>query len=102
MESLRGNRSLHAALSLITAAVVGAILNLSIWFGLHVVFHEITEVHFGIARAFVPALQSIDIASTTLAALAMLAIFRFKLGVPKTLFACALAGIAFRFVFAPR
>src|SRR6185369_13640468 len=43
IESLRGNRALHSALSAITAAVVGVIANLSIWFGLHVVFTAIDE-----------------------------------------------------------
>jgi chromate transporter len=40
IEALRSNRALHAALSAITAAVVGVVLNLSVWFTLHTVFAE--------------------------------------------------------------
>ncbi|HWK45524.1 MAG TPA: chromate efflux transporter, partial [Stellaceae bacterium] len=41
IEALRGNKTLSAALSAITAAVVGVILNLALWFGIHVVFREV-------------------------------------------------------------
>ena len=79
IEALRGNRSLSAALSAITAAVVGVILNLSLWFGLHVVFHEVSEQHTGPLRLFVPNLTSIDVAAAALTGLAMLSMLRFKL-----------------------
>ena len=92
IEALRGNRPLHAALSTITAAVVGVILNLSLWFGLHVMFRQLSEQHMGPLRLLVPNLASLDLAATTLAALAMLSMFRFKLGLPKTLAGCALFG----------
>lgn len=96
IEALRGNRALHAALSAITAAVVGVILNLSLWFGLHVVFREVTEAHVGLLRLWVPRLASIDVAAAVLAALAMLAMFRFKVGLPKTLAASAALGLAWK------
>jgi chromate transporter len=92
VEALRGNRWLQASLSAITAAVVGVILNLSIWFGLHVVFREVAERHFGPFLLYVPSLASIDIAAVGLAALSMLALFRFKQSVPKTLAASAALG----------
>jgi chromate transporter len=85
IEALRGHRPLRAALSTITAAVVGVILNLSIWFGLHVVFRQVQELNLGRLRLLVPSLASIDFAAVALAALAMLALFRLRLGVPKTL-----------------
>src|SRR4030095_10298021 len=44
IERLRGNRSLSAALSAITAAVVGVILNLAIWFAIHTLFRETRPV----------------------------------------------------------
>lgn len=97
IESLRGNRSLHAALSAITAAVVGVILNLSLWFGLHVVFHEVSEQQFGIFRFLIPNFSSLDIAAALLAAFAMFAMFRFKLGLAKTLAVSALLGAAWKF-----
>ncbi|MEN9577466.1 MAG: chromate efflux transporter [Pseudomonadota bacterium] len=98
IEALRGNRSLHAALSAITAAVVGVVLNLSLWFGLHVVFRTVTERHVGPLRLLSPILTSVDLASAALAALAMLALFRFKLGLPKTLAASALLGAAWKLI----
>jgi chromate transporter len=96
IEALRGNRSLHAALSAITAAVVGVILNLSVWFGLHVLFRSVSELNWGPLRLLVPALGSVDFAATALAAVAMVALFRFKLGIPKTLAVCAVLGAAWR------
>jgi chromate transporter len=96
IEALRGNRRLHAALSAITAAVVGVILNLSLWFGLHVVFRTVDERHVGPLRLFVPAVASLDVAAAVLVGLAMLAMFRFKLGLPKTLAATAALGAVWR------
>jgi chromate transporter len=64
IEALRGSRSLRAALTAITAAVVGVILNLSLWFGLHVVFKHTDELHFGRLRVLVPALDSADLAAS--------------------------------------
>lgn len=96
IEALRGNRALHAALSAITAAVVGVILNLSLWFGLHVVFREVSEQRLGPLHLLVPRLESLDVASAVLALLAMIATFRLKLGLPKTLAASALLGAAWK------
>jgi len=98
IEALRGNRSLHAALSAITAAVVGVILNLSIWFALHVVFRHVEERPLGPARLLVPELGSVDVAAAVLAACSMLAMFRFKVGAPKVLAASAAAGVVWRLV----
>jgi chromate transporter len=44
IERLRGNLNLSAALSSVTAAVVGVVLNLAIWFGIHVLFADVAEV----------------------------------------------------------
>jgi len=96
IEALRRSRPLRAALAAITAAVVGVILNLSLWFGLHVVFGRVTERHFGPVRVLVPSLGSIDFPAAALSALAMLALFRFKLGLPKTLAASAGLGILWK------
>ncbi len=94
IEALRGNRAVYAGLSAITAAVVGVILNLSLWFGLHVVFRRVAETHAGPLRLLVPSLESIDPAASVLAVLAMIAMLRYKLGVPKTLAASAVLGAA--------
>jgi chromate transporter len=98
IEALRQSRPLRAALAAITAAVVGVILNLSLWFGLHVVFRRVGEQHFGPLRLLIPDLASVDIAAAALAALAMLSMFRFKLGLPKTLAGSAALGILWKLV----
>jgi chromate transporter len=100
IEALRGRRSIHAALSAITAAVVGVILNLSIWFGLHVLFRRVDERQWGPLHLLQPDLSSADLPAAVLTALAMLAMLRFKLGLPKTLAASAALGIAWRLLAA--
>jgi chromate transporter len=92
IEALRGNKALSAALTAITAAVVGVVLNLAIWFALHTLFHEAWKVP-GLALE-IPDLSSLDPWALALSAAAMLAIFRFKAGMIPTLAACSAAGIA--------
>ncbi len=96
IEALRGNRALGAALSAITAAVVGVILNLSLWFGAHVIFRHVTEQQLGPLHLLRPELTSLDPAAAVLSLLSLLALFRFKLGLPKTLAGSAALGIAWR------
>lgn len=96
IEALRGSRPLHAALSTITAAVVGVILNLSVWFAVHTVFHEVSDVRIGPLHVLSPTWASIDLAAAVLAAAAMVAMFRFKLSLPKTLAASALLGAVWK------
>ena len=92
VEALRGARALGAALSAVTAAVVGVILNLAVWFGIHVVFRETaTRQGFGF-RWSLPVWSSLDVAATILTIAAALAIFRLKAGLTQTLIACSLAG----------
>jgi chromate transporter len=94
VEVLRGNRALHGALSAITAAVVGVILNLAIWFAVHTLFRDIPRVEaFGLSFE-VPNLTSIDPAAALLSLAAIVAMFRFKAGVIPTLAACSAAGVA--------
>ncbi|HYG90135.1 MAG TPA: chromate efflux transporter [Azospirillum sp.] len=93
VEALRGNKALGGALSAITAAVVGVILNLAIWFALHVLFREATEVRFGPMVVDIPVLASIDLASLALTAGALLAVFRFKVGMIPVLAACSAGGV---------
>ncbi|MFV8751718.1 chromate efflux transporter [Nannocystaceae bacterium ST9] len=96
IEALRSNRSLHAALSTITAAVVGVILNLSLWFALHVVFARVDERQFGPLRVLVPELATLDLAAALLASAAMIAMLRFHLSLPKTLAASAALGMLWK------
>ena len=95
IEYLRGQRSLNAALSTITAAVVGVILNLSIWFALHTLFAKVNELRTGPMRWLVPDWSTLDPVSLAITIAAMAALFRFKLGMLPTLAACAAAGLAY-------
>jgi chromate transporter len=99
VEALRGVRALGATLSAVTAAVAGVILNLAVWFGMHVVFRETVPWHgYGLSLS-VPVLPTIDILATIIAIAAALALFRFKIGVIQTLLACSLAGVVLRLIF---
>ncbi|TPK34821.1 chromate efflux transporter [Mesorhizobium sp. B2-5-4] len=90
IEALRGNKVLSAALGAITAAVVGVIMNLALWFALHVVFREVQMRGLGMN---VPVLSSIDWRAALLSLAAMVAILKLKTGVLPTLAGCALAGV---------
>jgi chromate transporter len=93
IEVLRGNQALHGALSAITAAVVGVVLNLAIWFAIHTVFRETWPVRsFGLSFD-APVLASVDIWALLLSVAAVIAMFRFKVGMIPTLAACSAAGI---------
>lgn len=93
VEALRGNRAVSAALSAITAAVVGVVLNLALWFALHVVFREVRTFDlFGVGPDL-PVLGSIDWRAAARAAAALVAMLRFKAGMIPTLAGCALAGV---------
>jgi chromate transporter len=100
VEGLRGNQAVTAALSGITAAVVGVILNLAIWFAINVTFAQVDVVHaFGL-RLFVPHWETINVASAVLAAGALVAMLRFKLGMLPVLAACAVLGILYHLALA--
>jgi chromate transporter len=98
IERLRGHKELNAALSTITAAVVGVILNLSIWFALHTLFRAVTEHRWGLLRLLVPDGSTIDVAAAVIAIAAMLAMFRYHVGMLTTLAASAAAGLAVHIV----
>jgi chromate transporter len=91
IEQLRQNKALSAALGAITAAVVGVIMNLALWFALHVVFGKVESVGWGVE---VPVLSSLDWRAALLSAAAMVAMFRLKLGMLPTLAGSALVGLA--------
>jgi chromate transporter len=93
VEVLRDNKNLNGALSAITAAVVGVVLNLAIWFALHTVFRQVTAVR-GYGLSFdMPVLASVDPWALALSVAAIVAIFRFKVGMITTLLACSAVGI---------
>ncbi|MBB4359886.1 chromate transporter [Bradyrhizobium sp. CIR18] len=96
IERLRGNTGLAGALSAITAAVVGVILNLSIWFALHTLFRETVPVHAFPLNFDMPVLRSVDVPALLLAIAAATAIFRLKLGMLTVLAGSCAAGVALR------
>jgi chromate transporter len=93
IEALQGNKALTAALSAITAAVVGVILNLAIWFALHTLFGQVDAHHIYGMVLQIPVMTTLNVASFVLSVAAMIAIFRFKVGMIPTLFASSAAGI---------
>ena len=98
VETLRANKALGAALGAITAAVVGVILNLAVWFALHVLFVELVPVRWLGAALDLPVLRSVDVPTLVLATAAAVAIFRFKIGMLPVLLASALAGVLYALV----
>jgi chromate transporter len=98
IETLRGNKGLAGALTAITAAVVGVILNLSVWFAMHTVFRQTSPVRsFGLSFDM-PVWSSLDFAALVLAVAAAAAIFRFNMGLLTVLAASCAAGMALRLV----
>src|SRR3546814_376238 len=95
IERLRGNRALSAALSAITAAVVGVILNLAVWFGIHTLFEQVREVPFAAGTIDLPVLTSVNWPALALAVGAILAMFRFKAGMLPVLGVCSVLGAAY-------
>ncbi len=99
IERLRGNRALSGALSAITAAVVGVILNLAIWFGLHVLFGEVRRLELaptiGLDLAL-PVWSSLDPVALVFFLGSAFLLFRLKLGMVAVLGLCAGAGLVIR------
>lgn len=95
VERLRSHAGLSGALAAISAAVVGVILNLAVWFGLHVIFREVGTVRAGPLSLTLPNPASIDLPAALLTAIAALLLFKLRFGVPATLAACAVLGLVF-------
>ncbi len=93
VEALRGHKPLSAALTAITAAVVGVILNLAVWFALHVLFASVRPWSGYGLHLDVPEWGSLDLAALALTLTAILALFRFKRGTGEVLAGCAALGL---------
>lgn len=97
VERLRGVRALNCALSSITAAVVGVVMNLAVWFAIHTWFAMVGQRHaFGL-RFLVPRWETLSIAAAALTALACLLTFVWKRGMATTLAVCAALGVILHF-----
>src|SRR5688572_11391375 len=93
VERITGNQRLAAALSGVTAAVVGVVLNLGIWFAIHTLFTEVSTRSFGPGSVPWPAPTSFDPVVAVIALLAAVALFRFRLGLLWVLAGGALLGV---------
>lgn len=96
IERLRGQKALSAALSAITAAVVGVIANLALWFGFHTLFTDLFTLRFAGLRLDLPLLSRIETPNVVLALIAVLLLFLLKQGIVRTLLLCAGLGLAGR------
>lgn len=96
IERLRGNRALAAGLAAITAAVVGVIISLALWFAVHFLFGAVTRIETGPFDFDTPVAASVDLAAVALAAAAALAILRFKWSPLFVLAGCCAAGVLVR------
>ncbi|MFO1092981.1 MAG: chromate efflux transporter [Planctomycetaceae bacterium] len=94
VERLRGNRTLSAGLSAITAAVVGVVLNLAVWFSIHTLFANVEKFQWRGLYWELPVWSSLDVRAGLVAVLALLLTFVWKRGMVTTLAACVLAGAA--------
>ncbi len=93
IEALRGNARLSAALNAITAAVVGVIANLAIFFAVHTVFSDVDDARrYGPIRIDVPNWATVSPRAVAVTALAFWLLFRAKQSVLRTLAVCAIAG----------
>ena len=95
-ERLREARALNGALAAITAAIVGVILNLAIWFAQHLLFAVNTPWRLGPLTLDAPQWASVNWPALALSAAAALALFRFKVGVIPVLLGAAALGVAAR------
>ncbi len=98
VEQLRANRRLSGALAAITAAVVGVILNLTVWFALHVLFGDVQERHTGWLRWYAFDPLALDLKATTLAVIAGVLAFWLHWGLIQVVAAMALLGVVLKLV----
>ena len=93
VERLASMPRLSGALAAITAAVVGVIANLALWFGLHVIFGEVTRIDQALLSMTWPVWNTINIAAVCLFALSALMLLKLHQGLARTLGTCALIGL---------
>ena len=98
IEPLRANQRLSGALAAITAAVVGVILNLSVWFALHVLFGQVQERHAGWLRWYSFDPTALDLKATALALIAGTLAFALHRGLVEVVAIMAALGIAVRWL----
>ena len=98
VERLTANRRLSSALAGVTAAVVGVVLNLGVWFAIHTLFSSVTDRSFGPLTVPVPDAATFQPVVAIIALIASVALFRFRIGMLWVLAGGALLGVAARFL----
>ncbi len=99
VERLRGNAGLAAALNGISAAVVGVIANLGVYFAVHTLFSESRTLTAGPLHVVLPVPGSVDPVAVLVAVVAAVLLFRLRWGVLRTLGVCALLGLVLGLAF---
>jgi chromate transporter len=94
VEWVRDRQSLSNALAGITAAVVGVILDLAVWFALHTLFGTVDEVHAGIVRWWAPRWSTVDWGAVAIAAASFVSLFALRWGILRTIALAVGAGLA--------
>lgn len=92
IEQLRGNTYLTGALSAITAAVVGVILNLALWFAFHTLFGAVVEIPSRWTTITLPVLATVDGSAVLIAAIAFAGMWRLNWGIIPVVIGSAIAG----------
>jgi chromate transporter len=92
VERLRDNRAIAHALTTVGAAVAGVVLNLAVWFAIHTAFATVDDRTYGPLHVPVPVWSSVKIASVAISVVAVVAVFRFRLGTLRVLGGCAVLG----------
>ena len=93
VEGLRHSPVIRGALAAITAAVVGVILNLALWFGTHVLFSEVERWRYGLLDMPLPVWHTVEPLALLLVVFALACQFIFRLGLFSMLGLCAGAGL---------
>jgi len=96
ISAISNNPRLASALRAIMAAVVGVILNLSVWFSLHVLFGKVERLQ-GWFKPWVPDVTSLNPYALALSILAALLLLRLHWSVPKVLAVCGALGLGLKF-----
>jgi chromate transporter len=98
IERLRGNLRLSTALTTVTAAVVGVVLNLAVWFGIHTLFERVREVDVFGGPIPVPAWSSIDAFAVLVAAISFVGLWRYRWNVVPVVLGSGAAGLIYKLV----
>lgn len=94
---IRSLPRLRGALNAITAAVLGVMASLSLWFGIHVLFHQVDTARLGPAQALIPRFATLDLSMLLLTALSA-ALLRLRWSIHAVLLAVAALSVALAWV----